>query len=108
MRQSSHGAVVGSSDQVRGNPAAPPKLFLTRYPCTGTLKSEVLTPIPLDKLTLHNDDYTPIGWFDMVTGDPPKGSVALIEINTNAVQQRENAQLLSRIAREREYENRVL
>jgi hypothetical protein len=64
-------------------------------------------PISLDKLTLHNDDYERIGWFDMLQGDPPRGSVAVIAINENAVQQRENADLLERIARSREYENRT-
>ena len=64
-------------------------------------------PIPLDKLTVHNEDLTRIGWFDMPTGDPPRGSIAVVEINFDAVQQRENADTLQRIARQREYENRV-
>jgi hypothetical protein len=63
--------------------------------------------IELDKLTLHNDDYTRVGWFDTPQGDPPRGSIAVIVVNTDAVLQRENAQLAQRIARSREYENRA-
>jgi hypothetical protein len=63
-------------------------------------------PIPLDKLTLHNDDYTRVGWFDMPQGTPPRGSIAVIVVNTDAVLQRENADLIARIARREAYENR--
>ena len=63
--------------------------------------------IPRDKLTLHNEDFARIGWFDMPQGDPPRGSIAVVEINHDAVQQRENADLNARIARQRDYENRL-
>lgn len=57
-------------------------------------------PIPLDNLTLHNDDYTRTGWFDTPTGKPPKkGSIAVIAVNKDAVEKREHALLLERIAR---------
>ena len=59
--------------------------------------------LDLDKLTLHQDDYKCVGWFDTPQGDPPRGSVALIVVNKDAVQQRENADLLRRIAREKAY-----
>lgn len=58
-------------------------------------------PISLDKLTLHNDDYRQVGWFDMLQGDPPKGSIAVIVINDDAVQQRENVLMAERIFRSR-------
>ena len=64
--------------------------------------------IPLDKLTIHTDDLRQVGWFDTLTGEPKRGSVPLLVIDTNAVEQRENADTVSRIAyrspKEREYE----
>lgn len=41
-----------------------------------------------DYLTLHKDDYVQDGWADMVTGDPPRGSVPLLVVNVNAVNSR--------------------
>jgi len=41
-----------------------------------------------DYLTLHKDDYVQDGWADTITGDPPRGSVPLIVVNANAVEQR--------------------
>jgi hypothetical protein len=54
--------------------------------------------IPLDRLTLHNDDYTRVGWLDMPQGDPPRGSIPLITINFDAVKKRETTDLLRRIS----------
>ena len=64
-------------------------------------------PIPLDKLTIHNDDLRQVGWADMLTGTPKRGSVPIFEIDTNAVEQRENALSVERIARQRDYEART-
>ena len=53
----------------------------------------------MDILTLHADDYTVVG--------QAANAVNLIEINHDAVEQREKAQLFERIAMEREdYETR--
>ena len=56
-------------------------------------------PIPLDQLTLHSDDMKFIGWSDMPTGDPKRGSIPVYTINNDAVRTRENADSIVRIAR---------
>ena len=61
-------------------------------------------PIPLDQLTLHSDDMKFIGWSDMPTGDPKRGSIPVYTVDENAAQQREMTDLVQRIARRRAYE----
>jgi hypothetical protein len=53
----------------------------------------------MDRLTLHADDYTVIG--------KAADAVDYIVVNPKAVQQRETALLLERIALSRKYENSV-
>ena len=60
--------------------------------------------------TLHSDDFKPLM---KNTADGPKQVFALdavpfIVVDLNAVEQRENALSLERIARQRNYENRTV
>ena len=57
--------------------------------------------ITLDQLTLHSDDMRFIGWSDMKTGEPARGSIAVYTVDNDAVQMRDDADLMARIARGR-------
>ena len=88
-----------------GGPCESAQIFLDKTVCIWYIDwEEKKLAIPLDKLTIHTDDLRQVGWFDTLTGEPKRGSVPLLVIDTNAVEQRENADLVARIARQRDYE----